>query len=405
MSESVNQFEALGEDRYRLVVPACSTILDVDRLRRERNQLICELCVRCDLPGSLTVDGVLSVAEMNLSSLRARVERARYLDARARTNGRIDWTGVMEELAQRVLTAERRGTPSVDLRSLPRPDPDDMLDVDGLVLPRRHPSIVFGDGGAAKSYMELYFLGRLAAEGLRVALFDWELAGEDHRDRLERLFGSDMPTIHYARCDRPLVAEVDRLRRIVHEKKIEFAGFDSVAFACDGPPEAAEVAGRYFRATRQIGEIGSLHIAHISKAEGSDQKPFGSAFWHNGARSTWFAKLAETTPDGRTIQLGLYNRKANLGPLRAAVGFEVAFGDGETRFERVDLADVPDLAAKLSVRQRMAWALRQGAMTPEALASDIGAKVDTVTRNARRYRKQFVVLDGGLIGTAQGNVA
>ena len=84
MSESPNQFEALGEDRYRLVVPDCSAILEVDRLRRERNQLICELSVTCELPGSLTVDGVLSVAEMNLSSQRARVDRARYLDARAR---------------------------------------------------------------------------------------------------------------------------------------------------------------------------------------------------------------------------------------------------------------------------------------------------------------------------------
>lgn len=402
---SENQFEVLGEDRFRLVVPECSTILEVDRLRRERQQLNCELSVQCELPGARTIDGVLAVAEMNLSSVRARQDRARYLGNRARTNGEIDWLGIIEELAQRVLSAERKGMPSVDLRTVPRPDPDDMLDVDGLTLPRRHPSIIFGDGGAAKSYLALHYLGRLAAEGLRVALFDWELAGEDHRDRLERLFGSDMPTIHYARCERPLVSEVDRLRRIVREKKIDFAVFDSVAFASDGPPEAAEVAGRYFRALRQLGALGSLHVAHISKAEGSDQKPFGSTFWSNGARSTWFAKLAEATPDGRTVQLGLYNRKANLGPLRSAVGFEVTFGSGETRFERVDLADVPDLAAKLSVRQRMALALRQGAMTPEALSSDVGAKVETVTREARRYKKQFVLLDGGFIGIAQGNVA
>ena len=367
---STRQFVVLGEDHYRLDAPESGTILEIDRIRRERNQLFGELCVQCDLPGAHTVDGVLMIGDFNLSSVRVRGEKARYLQERARTNSsEVDWVGLLEELAQRVLAAERKGTPAIDLRSIPRPDPDDVLDVDGLVLPRRHPAIIFGDGGAAKSYLAIHYLGQLAAKGLRVALFDWELAGEDHRDRLERLFGTGMPLIHYARCERALVAEIDRIRRIVRDEKIQFAVFDSVAFACDGPPEAAEVAQRYFRAVRQLGAMGSLHIAHISKAEGADKKPFGSTFWHNGARATWFAKLAESTPDGRTIQLGLYNRKANLGALRSAVGFEITFRDDETSFRRVDLANVPDLAASLTVRQRMAFALRPGAMAVQALPS------------------------------------
>ncbi|MGE0706166.1 MAG: hypothetical protein AB7P22_19775, partial [Vicinamibacterales bacterium] len=72
------------------------------------------------------------------------------------------------------------------------------------------------------------------------------------------------------------------MSRIAHDERLDFAIYDSVAFACDGPPEAAEVAADYFRAVRSIG-IGSLHVAHVSKAENADQRPFGSAFWHNGA--------------------------------------------------------------------------------------------------------------------------
>ena len=60
----------------------------------------------------------------------------------------------------------------------------------------------------------------------------------------------------YACCERPLVYEVDRLQRICRDERIEFCIFDSVAFACDGPPEAAEIAARYFRAVRGTG--GSL---------------------------------------------------------------------------------------------------------------------------------------------------
>jgi hypothetical protein len=110
---------------------------------------------------------------------------------------------------------------------------------------------------------------------VRVGLFDWELAGEDHRERLERLFGAKLPGVRYARCNRPFVHELDRLRRIVRDEALDYVIFDSVAFACDGPPEAAEVAGRYFQSLRQLGIVGSLHIAHISKADGADQKPFG----------------------------------------------------------------------------------------------------------------------------------
>ncbi len=296
-----------------------------------------------------------------------------------------------------MLAAERKGQPSIDLRALPRSAPDELLEIDGLVLPRRHPSILFGDGGAAKSYLSLYFIGCLAKLGLRVALFDWELAGEDHRDRLERLFAEDMPPIVYARCERPLTIEVDRLRRIVREEGIEFAVFDSLAFGADGPPEAAEVAGRYFRAVRQIG-VGSLLVAHITKGEGGDQKPFGSTFWSNGARATWFIKLAETTPDGREIHVGLFNRKCNLGALRSPLGFQFTFGENETICRRVALADIPDLAARLPVRQRMLQALRQGALSPEVLAEEIGAGIETVKRTARRYREQFTVLDGGQLG-------
>jgi hypothetical protein len=256
--------------------------------------------------------------------------------------------------------------------------------------------MIFGDGGAAKSYLCLYLAGRLAERGMRVALFDWKLAGEDHRDRLERLFGAAMPKVTYVRCERPLVHEVDRLRRIARDEGIEFSIFDSVAFACDGPPEAAEVAGRYFRSVREIGG-GSLHVAHIDKGDNADKKPFGSTFWHNGARATWFAKASELSDEAGTLTLGLFNRKCNLGPLRHPIGFRTEFGEIRTTFIRTDIRECPDMAASMTVRQRMASVLRSGATEPKALAEEIDAKLETVTRMARRYRGQFLILDGGKV--------
>jgi hypothetical protein len=51
----------------------------------------------------------------------------------------------------------------------------------------------------------------------------------------------------------------------------------------------------------------------------------------------------------------------------------------------------------MSVRDRMSSALRRGAIEPKVLAEEIGAKLDTITRTARRYKKNFTVLEGGRI--------
>ena len=391
-----NLFEQTADGQFKLILPAVAVSLEVDRLRRERHELIGELCVKCGLPGARTYDGTLSIGDFNLSSVRARKERANILADRSKAD--LDWLGYMEEFCQRVLAAERTGQPAIDMRTLSRPGADDHIKIDGLVLPRLHVTILFGDGGAAKSYTALYLAGCLVQQGLSVAFFDWELAGEDHRDRLERLFGNKMPQIMYARCERALVYEVDRLVRIVSEQKIQYAIFDSIVFACDGPAESAEIAGRYFEAVRRIG-VGSLHIAHVTKAEDSDEKPFGSAFWHNGARSTWYMKRVDA--EGNTLNLGLYNRKANLHRLRPPVGFTVSFNETQTAFWRSDPADNPDLALKMSVRQRMISALRHGALSPDEIAGKIDAEPDTVRRTFRRYKSIFTVLPGGQIGLVQ----
>lgn len=367
----------------------------VSRIRRESHELIGELTVICNLPGALTIgDGQLSVADMNFSSLTARQARAKFLTQRSQTNGHCDWLGWIENFSQQVIQKEREGDPSIDLRTVPLPPPGDDLKINGLVMPRRHPTILFGDGGAAKSYTALYIAGMLAKDGLNVAFFDWELEKEDHRIRLGLLFGADMPPLRYNKCKRPLIYEIDSLRRTVRDHAIDFAIFDSIAFACDGPPESAEIAGKYFRAVREIG-CGSLHNAHINRSESNDQKPFGSAFWHNGARSTWFVQADQEEPT--TLRLGFFNRKANLGPLAPAFSCLVSFHPHSTTFDEIDINECPDFAAKQTISQRLYPLLKRGSMPISELATLLDAKENTIYITAKRNRK-FILLNGGRIG-------
>lgn len=395
----LNQFSQEAEDHFKLSVPGPGIVLEVDRLRREHHELLGELCVRCKLPGARTYDGTLSIADFNLSSARSRTERARLLSERSNA-GELDWAGYLEEFCQRVLSAERKGQPAVDLRELERPKPDDALRIEGLVLPRRHPAIIFGDGGEQSHTPGFIWPGALLSRALPSRYSIGNSAGEDHRDRLELLFGKFMPRILYARCERPLVYESDRLRRIVRDEKIDYGIYDSVAFACDGPPEAAEVASRYFRAVRQIG-VGSLNIAHVSKADDSDGKPFGSTFWHNGARSTWYVKLTDASPDGKALNLGLFNRKSNLGQLQQPTGFRIEFTADRTYFTKSDPADTPELAEKMSIQQRMRRLLHHGPMSIEEVAEEIEAVPDSVRRTAQRYKGIFTILEGGKVALLQ----
>ena len=101
---------------------------------------------------------------------------------------------------------------------------------------------------------------------------------------------------------------------------------------------------------RQVG-VGSLHIAHTTKGEHSDRKPFGSAFWHNGARRTWYVKPSEDA--GSSLTIGLFDKKRNVGPQLPAVGFHITFTEDRTIYTPVDVAGVQDLSAQLPLWVRM----------------------------------------------------
>jgi len=402
LEEENKRFVVVNDDHYRLDIPEWEMTFDVDRLRWERKQLFGELTVRTRMPGAGTVkDNILAISDMNMSSARAKEDKARYLIRRMKTADEIPWLKLLEEFSINVISADRKGTPGVALEDVAEPEPARLFDVEGFRLPKKHPAILFGDGGSAKSYLALYYIGRLALDGLKVAFFDWELSEEEHRGRLSLLFGPKMPHIHYVRCDRTIDAELDRLSRAVSDEKTEYAVFDSIAAACDGPPESAETAMKYLRATRRLGKIGTLHVAHVSKAEGADKKPFGSSFWHNGARSTWFAKRTSESQKDRAVELGLFHRKANLGPLEKPVGLEFSFGSNYTTVQKTDISEIPEFAESMTVRQRMDSVLSAGSMTVKALSDEIDTPADTIRRTAKRNPNKFILLDGGYVGRRQ----
>jgi hypothetical protein len=378
------EFREVGEGAYRLTLLREGLQFDVTRLRWERGELFGLLSVASDLPGSKTVDGMLSVGTFNLTSVSARSARARELAACA-TAPEIDFRTLLEEFCQRTLKAEQTGQPIVLLRNMEVPSEEAGVTVFGVPIPLRNPIIAYGPGGTGKTTIALGMAGALEQLGIPTLYLDWELNEFDHRRLAERLFGPDLGglDLKYRRCERPLVIEAEAIEQLIERCGIRYVICDSAGYASDGRPEDAEVALRFGRALRQL-RVGSLTLAHIASGEHGTEKPFGSVFWHNSARATWYLERTLGAEAENTITVGLFNKKNNLGRLHAAIGLQLMFEDGQIAITPVNVAENEQLAARLPLGERMAHLLRRQPMTIAAIAEALDAKPDTVAKAAAR---------------------
>jgi hypothetical protein len=385
-------FRSVADGCYQLTFAGEGIQFDVKRLRWERGDLFGLLTVRCDLAGASTVDRTLSMGTFNLTSVSGRSSRAKELDTAAAAP-EIPFRLMLEELCQKVILAEQAGQPVILLRHVePQPLDSRVVSFHGLPIPIRHPTIASALGGTGKTTIAMSICGELERRGIPTLYLDYETNEYDCRTVAERLFGPEFAELDlkYRRCERPLYLEAESIAHQVDQCGIQFVIVDSAGYACDGRPEDAEVALRYFRALRQL-RVGSWTNAHISSGEHGTEKPFGSVFWFNSARTVWYFEKSALPSLPDTMTIGAYCRKNNLGRLHSAIGLQVQFGPAGTTVAATDIAEDDQLATKLPVSARIAHLLKSGPQTIARLAEELGAKVDTVEKSLRRGEgKSFI---------------
>ena len=94
--------------------------------------------------------------------------------------------------------------------------------------------------------------------------------------------------------------------------------------------------------------------------------------------------------------VGLFNKKSNLGRLLPATGFRIQFDQLQNRtvISRTDIADNPDLAVRLPLKERIRYAISHSPDTLANLAARLEANTDSIDRTIRRFRNSLPVCRG-----------
>lgn len=372
---------------------------DLIRVDRRTGTMTAEVTVWTHWP----VTDYIHSASLNLSSTQARATLAKHLAGRIRDR-ELDWPKLIETAVVLVRNTYRAGEPAILLRDAPEPA------LSGAILPpivaTEGATLWHGDGGTGKSELALAaaaaihtgrgdVLADLAPVATRrTAFLDWEWTASVHKRRLARLWpGPELPDLVYVRCALPLAQDVERLRRLVRDQRIEFVVIDSVALAAGGDPERAETAIEFYGGLRQL-EVDALLVAHVTK-QTDGEKPFGSTFWHNSARSTWYVRKVQEA-GASSLRVAMVNKKANDAPLSLPIGLEIDHGAERTVIRRTELAADADLAREIPLKARIKDALLGGSLTYDELAERLEADRETVRRTVNRYTgKLFTTFPDG----------
>lgn len=214
-----------------------------------------------------------------------------------------------------------------------------------LWLGRIHPNdhtVLFGTGGTGKGVIAAWWAVELAKMGKTVLVVDYE-RHKDEWARRVRTFACDIveprtktnPTgwhdpketphtdpleitkrIHVFQPDGVIWDVIGDIDRAITETGADIVMVDSVTFAVAGSGskvEDSETATRYYSACQTL-SVPFVSIAHVTKADADPAYPFGSVFWHNGARVTVGVVARGKDDEPRKVEVKKFNqgRKRNV---------------------------------------------------------------------------------------------
>ena len=336
-------------------------VIEVTSIRQRAGSVYALLTTSTTIRGARRIPGTNRVlnAEVWLLSGRSRDEYAaslsRLIPAPAGAAA-LDFSAILEEMAQRVIEHENAPVEVVRLRPSEKPQIVTQWLVDGIV-PANKATILYGAGGVGKSIFAAAlgvavqtgtpFLGQ-AVRQAEVLYLDWETDEEDIAARVRAAAnGLGLPNgaeLRYSSLVRPIEDRVAPLARYVAEEKVGLVIIDSVGMAMSSARDGGDVsetAIKFFRALRALNSA-VVAIDHVAgedmrrNARGAS-KPYGSVYKWNSARNA-FELRERKAPDRFGTHLLLKHRKTNVGRFMADIPILLEWSDDKARFSRETMA-------------------------------------------------------------------
>ena len=279
------------------------------------------------------------------------------------------------------------------------------------LLPAHEPTLWFGDGDTGKSILAqavglciqhgLDDLGFTPVQG-NVLYLDWETSFQmvDRRTKMIKA-GLGYPSgasMRYRHCFQSLSGDIATIHKLVADHGIDYLIIDSLAGAAGGDIQREEQVISFFNSLRSLG-CGSLIIHHISKTEPS--KPYGNTYIRNFVRSAFDLRRPPEAESSTEWSVNFGHNKSNDSARLPRFGFRLAFSSDMVTIQKGSAKAMPELAAFGSNAERLADALKAGALTTKELYGATGIAEATIrsTMN-QRGKGRFVRVVGGKWGLA-----
>jgi hypothetical protein len=270
------------------------------------------------------------------------------------------------------------------------------------LIPRHHPTTLYGWGGTAKSLIALLlsmsmaggqekFFGRDIAVHGPVMYIDFELdADEQHRRVMQLAAGMKMEVpedlLYVSTLGVRTHEAVEFALSVCEEHNVVMVVLDSLGPAMVGDMSAAkdviEFHNCYIAPFKAVGATPLLvdHQARQQAGEGYQSKgAFGSAYKEHLSRSLIQVEAGDRSAELGTLNVRLRHKKTNFGALVDPFDVSLSFSDEMIVASTRDLAPA-DLAQEttLNAEDRVVAALEDGPAYPDEIAETTGLVRGTV---------------------------
>jgi hypothetical protein len=388
----------------------------VSRLDDDRGELKCEIQIESTHPDN---PGHIKQQRFNCASGRARSELAKILVGR---HNHLDWDAMLEQVASLTTRAHREGNPPEIIRVS---QSDAVIQPAFLVRPfvvDKDISMLYARGGKGKSLVSQVIMcyGMLGIDGnlgitvnrsVRIGLLDFESNPTSFRYRTTRLLrGMDLPDLEldYLRCHMPLCEDVAKIGDWIANRNIDAIAIDSVGMAAGRSYEMADPrsATTMAQAIRQL-KTAALLIHHTAKGNipGAPTTGFGSVYYENEARTVWeliAEDVEEVDPDTQQMSVTMRHKKVNDMSFERDLSWQFTFTPDTISVKKVDVSDCETAMKGKPVKDRILSLLRDGAMSPADIATELEVTENSVrvTLNRLKAAQKVVNMDNNLWGRA-----